>query len=90
MGEVRVDKITKSYKVIAAIPASEMRSIDRTKVSPALKGLLEAFDEISDSDGVTTEIVVRVSGREDRIYSVVLNDAKEIQELLQWGIVDDD
>jgi hypothetical protein len=85
-----VDKITKSYHAIAAVPASEMRSVDSKRISPALKGLLEAFEESANSNGVPTEIVVRVSGREDRIYSVVLNETQDIQEILQWAIVADD
>lgn len=82
-----VDKITKSFKAIAAVPASEMRCVDPTKISPALKGLLEALDESADAKGVPTEIVVRVTGREDRIYTILLDEAEQIQELLQWGIV---
>ena len=88
MGRVKFDKTTKSYQVIAAVPVSETRPVDSTKVSPALKGLLEAFDEAADANGVCTEIVIRFSGRDDRIYSVDLNEAKEIQEILQWGIVE--
>lgn len=90
MGAVRVDKITKSYKAIAALPPSEMRPVDSARISPALRGLLEAFDEVKDSNGVPTEIVVRIAGREDRIYSVVLSETQEIQEILQWGIVAED
>lgn len=90
MGSNRVDRITKGYREIAIVPASEMRRLDPTKIPPALRGLLEAFNESDDARGVTTEIVVRISGREDRIYSVVLNEAQQIQELLQWGIVADE
>lgn len=90
MGQVKYDKTTKSYKVIAAVPASQMRPVDQAKIPAALKGLLEAFNEVEDSNGVPVEIVVRISGKEDRGYSVVLGEAKEIQEILQWGVVDED
>lgn len=90
MGRTIVDKITKSFKAVCAVPASEMRIVDGTKISPALKGLLEAFDEVAGAKGVETEIVIRISGREDRIYSIVLDQAEQIQEVLQWGICAED
>ena len=90
MGQYKFDKTTKSYKIIVAVPISETRPIDCSKISPALKGLLEAFDESEDACGIPSEIVIRFSGREDRVYSIDLTDAKEIQEILQWGVVEKD
>jgi len=90
MGKRSYDIRTKSYKVIAAVPASKMRPLDSAKIPSALQGLLEAFNEVDDANGVPVEIVVRISGREDRGYSVVLGDAREIQEILQWGVVEED
>jgi hypothetical protein len=90
MGRFKYDATTKSYKVIAAVPASQMRSVDGAKIPSAIQGLLEAFNEVRDAAGVPIEIVVRISGREDRGYSVVLNEAQELQEILQWCVVDEE
>lgn len=87
MGKWVVDKTTKGFKAVAAVPASEMRDLDSTKISPALKHLIEAFGEAEDNEGVPIEIGVRITGREDRFYTVVLSEVEEIQEVLQWGIV---
>lgn len=90
MGTIKYDATTKSYKVISAVPASQMHQVECAKIPSALQGLLEAFNESRDAAGVPVEIVVRISGRADRGYSVVLNEAREIQEILQWGVVDEE
>lgn len=87
MAELFIDSSTKGFTDMTAVSTAKSLSIgvDRTAASPALSKLLDALKQQANSK-TPTEVVIGVFGDEQHVFSLKLDDLREIQEILEWTI----
>ncbi len=87
MAALFTDTVTKGFTDMAAVSTAQSLAIgvDRTKASPALVKLLEAL-KLQTNSGKPTEVMIGVFGDQQQIFTIQLDDLREIQEILEWTI----
>ena len=83
MGSLFIDASTKGFDALYPKRLSGETNSDR--MSPALSALLTALRKEAPK-GEPVEIIVGVVGKEQTIYSVTVQNAEEIKEILEWTV----
>lgn len=83
MGDLFIDASTKGFDGLSPVQLSGDTNEDR--MSPALSALLTALKKEAPK-GEPVEIVIGVIGKEQTIYSVTIQNAEEIKEILEWTV----
>ena len=83
MGALFIDSSTKGFDGLSPVQLSGKTNEDR--MSPALSALLTALKKEAPK-GEPVEIIIGVVGKEQTIYSVTVQNAEEIKEILEWTV----
>ncbi|MCL4069408.1 hypothetical protein M3484_22885 [Pseudomonas sp. GX19020] len=83
MGSLHIDSTTKGFDALSPLAQSDTNNSDR--ISPALSALLTALRKEAPT-GEPVEIVIGVMGKQQTVYSVTIQNAEEIKEILEWTI----
>ncbi|MFG1289851.1 hypothetical protein [Xanthobacter versatilis] len=83
MGLAFIGAVTKGFTGLTA--AANPADIDPATISPALQQLLAALKDVAEA-GQPVEVNIVVKGKESRVFTVSVDNAGELEEILQWTV----